>query len=204
MNRTKEETASLGLGGGAGCKLGRGFLAAASVAVLASMGGGLPAARAQSAGEAEPKAESQLPPVEIVAPTRHRSNSAPSRRADHGAQRAVQAQHQPQQAPAVPKAFAVSQDARTGQVGVYQNSTSVATKNNTPLVDIPQSISVITKDQIKDQNYQNLTDVTRYVPSVAVHQGEGNRDELVIRGVDSSANFFVNGFRDDVQYFRDF
>ena len=25
----------------------------------------------------------------------------------------------------------------------------------------------------------------------------------MIRGVDSSANFFVNGFRDDVQYFRD-
>jgi catecholate siderophore receptor len=45
--------------------------------------------------------------------------------------------------------------------------------------------------------------VTRYVPGVAVHQGEGNRDELVIRGVDSSANFFVNGFRDDVQIFRD-
>src|SRR3984893_9818533 len=38
---------------------------------------------------------------------------------------------------------------------------------------------------------------------VAVHQGEGNRDELVIRGVDTSANFFVNGFRDDVQYYRD-
>ena len=36
-----------------------------------------------------------------------------------------------------------------------------------------------------------------------MHQGEGNRDELVIRGVDSSANFFVNGFRDDVQIFRD-
>ena len=49
----------------------------------------------------------------------------------------------------------------------------------------------------------SVTDVTRYVPGVAVHQGEGNRDELVIRGVDSSANFFVNGFRDDVQYFRD-
>ena len=45
--------------------------------------------------------------------------------------------------------------------------------------------------------------MTRYVPGVAIHQGEGNRDELIIRGVDSSANFFVNGFRDDVQYFRD-
>jgi catecholate siderophore receptor len=51
--------------------------------------------------------------------------------------------------------------------------------------------------------YPGLTDITRYVPGVAVHQGEGNRDELVIRGVDSSANFFVNGFRDDVQYYRD-
>jgi catecholate siderophore receptor len=207
MNRTKEETASLGLGGGAGlaggCKLNRRFLAAASVAVIASMGGGVPAARAQSAADAGPKAESQLPPVEITAPTQHRANRAPARRADHGAQRAVQTQQQAQQAPAVPKAFAVSQDARTGQVGVYQNSTSAATKTNTPIVNIPQSVNVVTKQFIQDQNFQTLTEVTRYVPGVAIHQGEGNRDELVIRGVDSSANFFVNGFRDDVQYFRD-
>ena len=94
-------------------------------------------------------------------------------------------------------------DARTGTVGVYANSTSVATKTNTPLINIPQSISVLTKDFIQDNNFQSLTEVTRYVPGVAIHQGEGNRDELVIRGVDSSANFFVNGFRDDIQYFRD-
>jgi catecholate siderophore receptor len=62
---------------------------------------------------------------------------------------------------------------------------------------------VVTKEFIRDQNFQSLTEVTRYVPGVAIHQGEGNRDELVIRGVDSSANFFVNGFRDDVQYYRD-
>ena len=98
---------------------------------------------------------------------------------------------------------AQSQSARTGTVGVYSNSTSVATKVNTPLVNIPQSVSVLTKDFIKDQALLGVTDLTRYVPGVAVHQGEGNRDELIIRGVDSSANFFVNGFRDDVQYFRD-
>ena len=94
-------------------------------------------------------------------------------------------------------------EARTGTVGVYTNSTAVATKTNTALINIPQSLSVLTKDFIQDQNFQQLTDVTRYVPGVAVHQGEGNRDELVIRGVDSSANFYVNGFRDDVQIFRD-
>ena len=90
-----------------------------------------------------------------------------------------------------------------GSTGVYSNSTPVATKTDTPLIDIPQSLSVITRDFIKDQGFQSITDVTRYVPGVMVHQGEGNRDELVIRGVDSSANFFVNGFRDDVQYYRD-
>jgi catecholate siderophore receptor len=121
----------------------------------------------------------------------------------HYAQRQhSQSERRPEPASA-PKAFAQSQDARTGTVGVYANSTSVATKTNTALLNIPQSLSVITRDFIRDQSFQGLTDVTRYVPGVAVHQGEGNRDELVIRGVDSSANFFVNGFRDDVQYFRD-
>ena len=105
--------------------------------------------------------------------------------------------------PAAPAAPVDPQNSRTGTVGVYANSTSVATKINTPLVNIPQSVSVVTREFIQDQSFQSLTEVTRYVPGVAVHQGEGNRDELVIRGVDSSANFFVNGFRDDVQIFRD-
>jgi catecholate siderophore receptor len=87
--------------------------------------------------------------------------------------------------------------------GYLAPGTSVATKTNTALINIPQSITVVTKDFIRDQGFPGLTDITRYVPGVAVHQGEGNRDELIIRGVDSSANFFVNGFRDDVQYYRD-
>ena len=74
--------------------------------------------------------------------------------------------------------------------GYLAPSTSVATKTNTLLINIPQSITVVTKDFIRDQGFSSLTDVTRYVPGVAIHQGEGNRDELVIRGVNSSANFF--------------
>jgi catecholate siderophore receptor len=35
------------------------------------------------------------------------------------------------------------------------------------------------------------------------HQGENNRDQIIIRGNSTSADFFVNGVRDDVQYFRD-
>jgi len=90
-----------------------------------------------------------------------------------------------------------------GTSGVYAGSTSVATKSNKPLIDIPQSVSVVTGTFIREQAFSSLTDIARYVPSVNIHQGEGNRDELVIRGVDSSANFYVNGVRDDTQYFRD-
>ena len=43
----------------------------------------------------------------------------------------------------------------------------------------------------------------RYVPGIGVHQGENNRDQVIIRGNSSSADFFVDGVRDDVQYYRD-
>jgi catecholate siderophore receptor len=164
------------------------------------------ASHAQTTGATQQSQEgSQLPPIQVTAPEAKRhADRAPTQRADRGAQRRrSQVARRPEPTEAPKQAFAVSQDARTGTVGIYANSTSSATKTNTPLLNIPQSVTVVTKDFIRDQSFQSLTDVTRYVPGVAVHQGEGNRDELVIRGVDSSANFFVNGFRDDVQYFRD-
>jgi catecholate siderophore receptor len=43
----------------------------------------------------------------------------------------------------------------------------------------------------------------RNMPGVAVHQGEGYRDEIVIRGVDTKGDFFVNGMRDDGERLRD-
>jgi catecholate siderophore receptor len=162
-----------------------------------------PSAQAQSA---QAQSGGSLPAVTVTAPdaAKRRSNPSSASRSNSSARsRRTQTARRPETAPAEPKPFAQSQDVRTGTVGYYANSTSVATKSNTPIINIPQSLTVVTKDLIRDQNYQGLTDVTRYVPGVAVHQGEGNRDELVIRGVDSSANFFVNGFRDDVQYFRD-
>ena len=207
MNESEQARSSATIGARNG---GRYLGAASVIAMVATLGvfaDVAPASAQTAAAEAQPQSGSQLPPVNVAAPEAKRTArpTAPSKRADRsGPQRQrQQAAHQTEAAPPAPKAFGPSYDARTGTVGYYTNSTSVATKTNTPLVDIPQSISVITKDFISDQSQQNLTDVTRYVPGVDVHQGEGNRDELVIRGVDSSANFFVNGFRDDVQYFRD-
>jgi catecholate siderophore receptor len=81
--------------------------------------------------------------------------------------------------------------------------TRIGTKTDTPLQDIPQSISIVTQEQILDQQMTSLTDVVRYVPGVTAHQGENNRDQVIFRGNSSSADFFLNGVRDDVQYYRD-
>src|SRR5215204_4688933 len=78
-----------------------------------------------------------------------------------------------------------------------------AMKTSTPLRDIPQSISVVSSELIKDQSMQSMADVIAYVPGITSHQGENNRDQLIFRGNSSSADFFVNGVRDDVQYYRD-
>ena len=89
-------------------------------------------------------------------------------------------------------------------VGGYQTEAiRSATKTLTPLLDIPQSITVVPSEQIKDQMLMSISDVVRYMPGITAHQGENNRDDVVIRGNRSSADFFLNGVRDDVQYYRD-
>jgi catecholate siderophore receptor len=90
-----------------------------------------------------------------------------------------------------------------GTVGYLATRTSTATKTDTPLRDVPQSVTVITKQQVQDIGAQKIEDVVRYVPGVNWHQGENNRDQIVIRGQSSTADFFVNGMRDDGQVFRD-
>ena len=90
-----------------------------------------------------------------------------------------------------------------GVVGYVATRTSTATKTDTPLIDIPQSISVVTKEQAKDQGSRDMRQVLSYVPGIVVGQGEGHRDAPTIRGVSTTADFFTDGVRDDVQYFRD-
>jgi catecholate siderophore receptor len=84
------------------------------------------------------------------------------------------------------------------------SSINSSTKTLTLLRDVPQSISVVTREQIRDQSMSSVADVVAYIPGITSHQGENNRDQLVIRGNNTSADFFLNGVRDDVQYYRDF
>jgi catecholate siderophore receptor len=93
----------------------------------------------------------------------------------------------------------------TGQQVKYGvKSTTTATKTNTDVKDVPLALTTVTAQQIEDQQLRSVGDLLLFVPGASYNAGEGNRDTIVLRGNSSTADFFVDGVRDDVQYFRDF
>jgi catecholate siderophore receptor len=158
----------------------------------------------QDARAQETKKEEQLPPIEVTSQSKKKTakkKSAPSTSpAPVSAEPSVTAD--------IPPDSNASSDAdgglSSGGVDGYRATrSSTGTKTDTPLLDIPQAISVITAERAKDQHAVDVNQALRYVPGVIVAQGEGNRDQIVIRGQNTTADFFVDGVRDDVQYFRD-
>lgn len=88
-------------------------------------------------------------------------------------------------------------------VGRYLDSSqSNSVKTPTPIIDIPQSLSIFTADQIIEQGFDSIGDLVLYTPGINQSQGEGHRDAIVFRGVRSTADFYIDGVRDDVQYYR--
>ena len=88
----------------------------------------------------------------------------------------------------------------TGQYLSINESNSV--KTPTPIIDVPQSLSIISAEQITARGIDSIGDIIDYTPGVNTSMGEGHRDAVVFRGVRSTADFFIDGNRDDVQYFR--
>ncbi|AWP76648.1 TonB-dependent siderophore receptor [Bordetella bronchiseptica] len=77
--------------------------------------------------------------------------------------------------------------------------TTAGTKTDTPLIEIPQSISVVTAAQIREQNPQTLGDAVRYTPGIVVQEGFNRTDDpFIIRGFDVRTNPGVM-FRDGLK-----
>lgn len=90
----------------------------------------------------------------------------------------------------------------TGRNDGYQALDANGTKTPTPLLDVPQTVTVLTREQIDDQGITQLGEALRYVPGVVLGQGEGHRDQITLRGQNTTADFYIDGLRDDSQYYR--
>ncbi|WP_416674513.1 TonB-dependent siderophore receptor [Egbenema bharatensis] len=87
--------------------------------------------------------------------------------------------------------------------GYAPSNATTATRTDTPLREIPQSIQVIPQQVLEDQRVIRLQDATRNVSGV--QSGDsfgGSRDEFIIRGF-RQFNTFRDGFRDSRNLFRD-
>lgn len=92
---------------------------------------------------------------------------------------------------------------RTAPVGYAPSLNVSAMKIPARLLDVPQAVSIVSSELIRDRSIQSVADAVRFMPGVVAGQGEGNRDQVIIRGNASTADFFVDGVRDDVQFLRD-
>ena len=87
-----------------------------------------------------------------------------------------------------------------GQYLSVNQSNSI--KSPTPIIDVPQSLSIMTAEEITARGITSIGQIIDYTPGVNTSQGEGHRDSVVFRGVRSTADFYLDGNRDDVQYYR--
>jgi catecholate siderophore receptor len=88
-------------------------------------------------------------------------------------------------------------------VGQYLQADQITSlKTPTPIKDIPKSVTILTSDLMELQDLKSISGIADYVPGIIAGQGEGHRDDILFRGQKSTADFFVDGVRDDVQYYR--
>ena len=143
-----------------------------------------------------------LPPVTVDAPKPQAVRpTQPARRAARSQSSArrttAPAQQQQQQQQQVDSAGrGIFGERGIGPVVGYLATQSVtATKTDTPLLTTPQSISVVTKDQIFDQGAQNITEALRYTPGVTIASFGANAffDSFKLRGFDAPR--YLDGLR---------
>jgi catecholate siderophore receptor len=88
-------------------------------------------------------------------------------------------------------------------VGQYLQADQITSlKTPTPIKDIPKSVTILTSDLMELQDLTSISGIADYVPGIIAGQGEGHRDDILFRGQKSTADFFVDGVRDDIQYYR--
>ncbi len=87
----------------------------------------------------------------------------------------------------------------------YKANQSSSAKYPVPLLDVPQTITVVPREIIQEQNAQSLRQVLSNVSGITFNAGEGgggSGDMFSIRGFAATTNMQVDGLRDSAQTSR--
>ena len=90
---------------------------------------------------------------------------------------------------------------------IYKPTNVESRQYTEPLRDVPQSVTVIPRALIEEQNAVSLRDVLRNVPGISMQAGEGGGgpggDFLSIRGFNARNDVYIDNIRDFGGYSRD-
>lgn len=87
----------------------------------------------------------------------------------------------------------------------YQTREVESPKYTAPLLDTPQTITVVPAQVMQEQNLFSLRDVLSTVPGITFGAGEGGGgfgDSINLRGFTANTDIMVDGVRDSAQYSR--
>lgn len=111
------------------------------------------------------------------------------------------AQQQPAGKPVELPVLGVEDTARPA----YKPEEAASPKYTAPLRDLPQTVTVIPSQVIRDQNLLTLREVLTTVPGITFGAGEGGGgygDSVNLRGFSANSDITVDGVRDSAQYSR--
>lgn len=94
----------------------------------------------------------------------------------------------------------------TGNVQkTYAVQTVSLNKFSQPILNTPQSVSVVNQQLMQDQHATTMRDAVRNVSGISIAAGEGGAqgDSLTLRGFTARNDIFLDGMRDFGSYYRD-
>lgn len=102
-----------------------------------------------------------------------------------------------------------AQDAPGGRSDIVVSGTLAteveSPKSTAPLVDTPQTVTVVSQEQLRQQNLLTLRDALSTIPGITFGAGEGGGgygDAINLRGYSANNDLTVDGVRDAAQYSR--
>lgn len=149
------------------------------------------------------QAQTQIPAVSVEAPTQRARPATTSTRRAATTRTARAARRSPAQQAEPSQSSSTSRNAgerANGPVrGFVATRSGTATKTDTPLIETPQSVSVITTDQVRNQGAVSIGEALRYTAGVSgdVNGGSDTRfGGLQIRGFDMTMpGLYIDGLR---------
>lgn len=147
------------------------------------------------------EAQTQIPAVTVDAPAQRARPAAvaASRGAATRASRANRRAAAQQAAPAQSASSGATERGNGPVRGFVATRSGTASKTDTPLIETPQSVSVVTTDQVRNQGAVSIGEALRYTAGVSgdVNGGSDTRfGALQIRGFDTTmSGLYIDGLR---------